>query len=381
MNPMKGGIAQGVHNMVPELQRYGISTEVVSLDSPKRKFIHNHNFTIHAVGEAEGLWGYNKNLLSWLEENLSRFDIIIIDGLWQYYTYAVYKSLRHYKKRNLVKVYVMPHGMLDPWFQHAKGRKLKAIRNWIYWKLIEKFIVHEADGLLFTCQEELKMARQTFVPYAPREEVNIGYGIKRPPVYTPLMKDAFLEKCFKVTNIPYILFLSRIDPKKGVDLLIKAYTSLKQEGYSLPDLVIAGPGLETNYGQFIKKQASEDQNIHFPGMLDGDAKWGAFYGCETFVLPSHQENFGIAVVEALACGKPVLISNKVNIFEEISSSGGGFVDEDTLLGTKNIIKRWIELELPKRTLMSVQATKTFENHFNVSHVAKNTASFLIQSVS
>lgn len=64
-------------------------------------------------------------------------------------------------------------------------------------------------------------------------------------------------------------------------------------------------------------------------MLQGDVKWGAVHGCEEFVLPSRQENFAIAVVEALACGKPVLISDQVNIWREIAEDGAGLVGGDT----------------------------------------------------
>src|SRR5690606_39791764 len=114
---------------------------------------------------------------------------------------------------------------------------------------------------------------------------------------------------------------------------------LKQESFDIPDLVIAGPGLNTLFGSRLKKLAV-GSSIHFPGMLEGAEKWGAFSGCEAFILPSHQENFGIAVVEAMACGKPVLISNKVNIWQEIITGGGGLVGEDTEESTYLSLKTW-----------------------------------------
>src|SRR5690606_7615204 len=132
-------------------------------------------------------------------------------------------------------VYVMPHGMLDPWFQRDKSRRIKALRNEIYWRLVEKKTVNKADGLLFTCQQELLLARETFKGYKPIQELNIGYGIQAPPVYIEQsMPPALADK-------PYWLFLSRIHPKKGVDLLIHAYEKLCLQNGSVPDLVIAGP--------------------------------------------------------------------------------------------------------------------------------------------
>jgi glycosyltransferase involved in cell wall biosynthesis len=191
--------------------------------------------------------------------------------------------------------------MLDPYFQKAPERRLKAIRNQIYWKLIEQKLINRADGLLFTCEAELLLARETFTPYHPKRELNVGYGIQEPPAFTPAMRDAFLNKCPEIADKSYILFLSRVHEKKGADLLIKAYSSIRNSSSS--KLIIAGPGMETDYGKSLIQIVKEDHlehSVHFTGMLSGDAKWGAFYGCETFVLPSHQENFGIAVVEALA---------------------------------------------------------------------------------
>src|SRR5256886_6713007 len=78
-----------------------------------------------------------------------------------------------------------------------------------------------------------------------------------------------------------------------------------------------------------------------PCMLSDDVKWGAMSAAEAFVLPSHQENFGIAVAEALACGTPVLISNKVNIWREIEADGAGYVENDDLNGTANLLRRWL----------------------------------------
>ena len=78
------------------------------------------------------------------------------------------------------------------------------------------------------------------------------------------------------------------------------------------------------------------------GMLSGAAKWGALYGCEAFVLPSHQENFGIAVVEALACGRPVLISDQVNIWREIVEDGAGIAEADTEEGVEKLLRRFLD---------------------------------------
>jgi len=108
--------------------------------------------------------------------------------------------------------------------------------------------------------------------------------------------------------------------------------------------------------------------VYFPGMLTGAAKWGAFYGCEAFVLPSHQENFGIAVVEALTCNKPVLISNQVNIWREIHDGGAAVVADDTNDGTYSMLYNWSRLSSEDKEKMGNHARNCYERHFEVSAV-------------
>ena len=308
---------------------------------------------------------------------------MILHGLWLYNSYAIREVFGIAKKKALSdrggnkkgpKLFVMPHGMLDPYFQKAAGRKLKAIRNWAYWKLIEHKTVKYADGLLFTCEQEKFLARQSFRPYCPKLEIIVGLGVEEPPAYTSEMQLAFFNKCERLIEKPYLLYLGRVNEKKGVDILIEAYADICENINSIPALVIAGPELESPFGRKIKKIVLENDTlknkIHFTGMLSGDAKWGAFHGSDAFILPSHQENFGIAVVEAMACGKPVLISNQVNIWREIQESGGGLIGNDTKECTIKILKDWHALSGIEKAKMNLNARRTFENYFSGDVFAK-----------
>jgi glycosyltransferase involved in cell wall biosynthesis len=183
------------------------------------------------------------------------------------------------------------------------------------------------------------------------------------------MHAAFAAKFPQMERKEYFLFLGRIHPKKGVDLMIKGYSALcRSAGNStVPNLVIAGPGLESSYGQSMHKLASEicpPDSIFWPGMLAGDAKWGALYHCAAMVLPSHQENFGIAVVEALACGRPVLISDQVNIWREIKSAGAALVHANTIAGTTQLFMDWITLTNEGRAELKARAKPCFQNYFS-----------------
>jgi glycosyltransferase involved in cell wall biosynthesis len=138
--------------------------------------------------------------------------------------------------------------------------------------------------------------------------------------------------------------MSRIHQKKGVDLLIDAFSKVAQRDPKL-HLVIAGPdhhGLQADLERLSFK-CGIGERITWTGMVTGDVKWGAYRAAEVFVLPSHSENFGIVVAEALACGLPVLISDKVNIWREIEADGAGLVAEDTLIGTVSLLETWLDL--------------------------------------
>jgi glycosyltransferase involved in cell wall biosynthesis len=400
MDPKMGGVSQAVRTMIIGLAAQGVHNEVASLDAPSASWHQVDLFPIHTLGPSKGPWVYSPKLIPWLFANFSRFDAIILHGLWLYPGYALQKALRRFKaqfqaksldKKILPKLFIMPHGMLDPYFQRATTRRLKAWRNWVYWHMIESAVVNEADGVFFTCETERQLAHEPFASYNPQQEIVVGLGVEEPPHYTIAMRDAFLAKCPELKNRPYFLFLSRIHEKKGVDILLQAYAkvidlstesglvgSLKpetilQEPLRIPVLIIAGPGLETPYGQYIQHLANElpkTTPVFFPGMLIDDAKWGAFYGCEAFVLPSHQENFGIAVVEALACGKPVLISNQVNIWREIEADRSGLVSDDTLPETILMLQRWLQLAKPENRLMAERARQLYEQQYAIEQTAK-----------
>ena len=385
MDPQKGGVGQAVRNINSGLSALGISNEIVSLDDPTSRLAGNSG-SVHSVGLGRGPWHYNKQLIPHLIKNLPRFDAVIVHGLWLYHSYAIRQAMALIQRRqngtkkiSLPKLFVMPHGMLDPYFQKAPGRKLKAVRNWIYWKLVEKNLINEADGLLFTCEMERQLARKSFFPYHPKSEIVVGLGVEDPPRFDEKFRTAFLDRCPSMTNLSYILYLGRIDSKKGIDLLIAAYASLIAKSKlkikfntPLPKLVIAGPGLDTDHGRKIQEMVDENHlasEVYFTGMLTGDAKWGAYYCCESFILPSHQENFGIAVVEALACSKPVLISSQVNIWQEITNQGAGVIAEDTLKGTITMLTQWVHMSARDKDVMGNNARKCYENNFAIKPAA------------
>jgi glycosyltransferase involved in cell wall biosynthesis len=123
--------------------------------------------------------------------------------------------------------------------------------------------------------------------------------------------------------------------------------------------------------QAMAAAASVADRVSWPGMLQGDMKWGAFYASEVFALPSHQENFGIAVAEALGCGLPVLISDKVNTWREIDELRSGLVGADTAAGVERLLRDWLALSGAERSGFANQARSTFTARFSVDAMASD----------
>ena len=390
-SPESGGPIQGIRNYHEASNLLGIDRTIICFENQSDLISWNfpESLKLIGLGNAKNLWQRNPALITWLKKHLLEYDCIVLNGIWTYHSYATLKVLRYFKKQKLnqkiPKIFLMPHGMLDPWFQKEKTRKIKAIRNIIYWHLIEKKVVNQVDAVLFTCDEEMLLAKKTFYGYKPKKEVNVGYGIQEPPQKNKIELEAFYNKFDINTSIPYFLFLSRIDFKKGVDLLLKAYNTILQESVDpnvIPNLVIAGSGFESEYGKgllkYIEIYPLLKQKLCLTGLLNAEMKWAAIFGCEAFILPSHQENFGIAVAEALACEKPVLITNKINIYREIEKGGGGIINEDTLTGTINNLKQWIALDAESKILMGKNAKKIYENNFKNEFAAQKLFDILNQ---
>lgn len=365
VNPKGGGPIEGVKQLYAPMQALGVDLEVACCDAPDAPWLANCGLpTVHALGPATGNYGYTPRLMPWLRDNAPRFDVVIVNGIWQFHSLAVRQALAGTK----VPYFVFTHGMLDPWFKHTYP--LKHLKKWLYWPWGEYRVLRDARAVIFTCEEERLLARQSFWLYRANEAVT-SYGTSSPPNQGDALAQRFLAAHPQLQGKRIALFLSRIHEKKGCDLLLDAFAQVAKHDERL-HLVMAGPD-QTGWTGALKAQAETlgiADRITWPGMLQGDDKWGAFYAAEVFCLPSHQENFGIVVAEALACGKPVLISNKVNIWREIESDAAGFVDEDTVDGTVRNLQRWLAMDAGGYAAMSERARQCFAKRFHIQRAAE-----------
>ena len=365
VNPHGGGPMEGVRQRGLKLVEMGHSVEVVSMDDAQAQYVAEYALPVHALGPSKGAYQYNPHLVPWLQANARSFDVIVINGLWQYHSYGTWRAL----KRMGVPYFVFTHGMMDPWFKRTYP--LKHLKKWLYWPWAEYRVLRDAQAVLFTSEDERLLARQSFWLYSAREAV-VSYGTKTPPSDADALRERFYAAYPYLRGKRVLLFLSRIQEKKGCDLLIAAFAKVAGQDPKL-HLLMAGPD-QTRWVAKLQAQAQAlgvADRITWPGMLQGDMKWGAFYVSEAFVLPSHQENFGIVVAEALGCGLPVLISDKVNIWREIEADGVGIVNTDTVEGTVKTLQRWLALDVAARQKMAQQARLTFAQRFTVEAMAQS----------
>ena len=380
VNPEGGGPIEAIVQSDPVWRRLGHSREIVSLDLPGDPWVAGCPIPTHPMGSWRTdrarraipllRYGATRALVPWLRARITNYDTVIVNGLWNYATFAARRVLPGSGRRYVV----FPHGMLDPWFRRAYPRKHWAKQ--LSWWLCEGPLLRGADAVLFTSEGERDSAAGAFWPYRVNPRVS-GYGTADPPAPCSERTAAFRALVPRLGRRPYLLFLARLHPKKGCDLLLRAFAGIASRHPDL-DLVMAGPDPD-GWGAALRTIAAQGgiaARVHWPGMVRDDAKWGALHGCEAFVLPSHGENFGIAVAEALACGRPVLISDRIAIAPDILGDRAGLVAADTDAGIRDLLDRFLHLPDLERAAMGARARSCFLRRYVVDRVAEDALALL-----
>jgi len=365
VDPAGGGPIEGLKQLASAMAEMGHSTEVLSLDDPASPWARDFRLPLYSLGRGRDVYGYTRRLVPWLRECASNYDAVVVRGIWQYHSLGCWRALR----KSSTPYVVFTHGMLDPWFKRTYP--LKHAKKWLYWPWAEYRVLRDAAAVLFTSEEERRLARQSFWLYRSQEVV-VNYGTSIPAGNAEAQTAAFLGRYPHLQNKRLMLFLGRLHAKKGCDLLIEAFAKVMGRDPQW-HLVMAGPDQVGWQAELVAlaRERHVDESITWTGMLSGDAKYGALRASEVFVLPSHQENFGIGVAESLACGTPVLISNKVNIWREVQQDGAGLVANDDLEGSCSLLKNWVSLPSERKSLMRELALNCFRRRFEIRKSAKS----------
>jgi glycosyltransferase involved in cell wall biosynthesis len=283
---------------------------------------------------------FSLQMIKAIKKNVTKFDLVHIHSLYLFH--SLFSG--YYSRLSNTPYIIRPHGTLDP-FLFKRKRPLK----WLMETLFQNKNLKLANAIHYTTEDEMKLAApNTFG--APGFIIPNGLNISE---YESLPTNGYFRQQYPETiGKKIILFFSRINFKKGLDILIPAFIELAQK-HSDYHLVLAGPD-DSNLLPGIKEQLMKanislegpEQKVTITGMLTGKNKLAVLNDSDVFVLPSYTENFGIAVIEAMICKLPVIISDKVNIWREIVADGAGLAGPCN----KNWLASKIENLLSKPTL-------------------------------
>jgi glycosyltransferase involved in cell wall biosynthesis len=262
-------------------------------------------------------WGesfkYSRPLAAWLNANIRNFSLAHIHAVFNHSSVAAAHACRDAG----VPYVIRPLGTLDPW-----SMTQKSLRKRLFWQVSGKAMLQRAAAVHYTSEAE-KLSTERRMGLNHGKVIALG-------IETSTASDSAADHFPELARDPYVLVLSRLHPKKGLDVLIDAFQSLETR-FSHWRLVLAGDG-PSEYVSKLKNKVKGDR-ILFTGWVEGERKDAVLGSASLLVLPSHQENFGLCVMEALAHSVPVLVSPSVNLATEIAANNAGWIaaiDKDAL---------------------------------------------------
>jgi glycosyltransferase involved in cell wall biosynthesis len=365
VHPGGGGPVECIAQISGELGRTGDHVEVAAIaDEPASSWFDRIPAKVHGLGPALGRYSLSFVAARWLRFNVGRFDAVVVHGIWQYQALATYWALSDRK----IPYFVYAHGMLD---RSLRGSNpVRYAKKFVYWLLSARAILKNASGVLFTsCEEEARS--YGFFPADGWKRIVVGNGIAPPPPVLTAQLARFHNRFPNLRSKRVILFLGRIHPVKGLDTLIRSFSEIASRVANL-HLLVAGGG-SASYEASLKNLSNSLvglDNVTWAGILTGEEKWAAYEVAELFVLPSHSDSFGIAVVEALATGTPVLISDKVGIWRTITKHAAGSVCGDDRESLTTNLEKCCAVDT-HRAQIGANALACFEENYRVSHAAAN----------
>ena len=292
-----------------------------------------------------------------LKEKIPGVDIVHIHSLYLFHTVVT----AFYCEKFRIPYVIRPHGTLDPYIYNRHR-----FRKMIVEILFQNRILRCASGIHFITEEE-KMLAEEYTYGTPGFVVPLGLDIDE-YAKKPAKRELF-SRFPELNGKKIILFLGRVNFKKGLDILIGAFAAIARKRDDV-HLLIAGPD-DSGYGKKVTAWLKKE-NVYIKttlsGMLHGEEKLEALIYSSVFVLPSYSENFGIAVLEAMACGLPVVVSEKVNLWPTVVEAKAGFVAPcDVEIFTRKIINILDDADLARQ--MGMNGIAHVRNNFSWHEIA------------
>jgi glycosyltransferase involved in cell wall biosynthesis len=340
IDPRGGGPAEALRGLATAQAAEGMNVRVLATFAPGDDLgfaavLQARGVTVRLIGPCRGPLCRHPDLATAAAETVAAADIVHVHALWEEIQHQAARAARLSGKPYLIR----PCGMLDPW-SLRQGRLKKSL--YLFWRLRRHLLA--AAALHFTSDAE----RQGTIPLRLNANAIVepnGIAIAE---YAELPRRGPFRRRWNIpAEQPVLLFLGRLHPKKGLDLLLPAFARLTDQTV----LVVAGPGDE-GYRRQLQAEATRlgiAPRVLFTGMLLGEDKLAAFADADLFVLPSYQENFGIAVAESMAAGLPVVISDQVNIHAEVNAAGAGGVVPTDVAALASELSQWVRDAERRRT--------------------------------
>lgn len=340
-----GGPSRSVPQTCENVSKLGIEIELITRPSENPVKVN--------VSDNFKLKFYSIKELREVGKKLSKNEISLVhlQHVWDPYIHIIARAAR---KKGIPYI-ITPRGMLEPWIMNRHPLK-KKIAMWLY----QRKDIEKAAYLHATCEMEKENIRKL--------------GFKNPMVVIPNgIEISHAKQKPEWKEVRNILFMSRVHPKKGIELLIEAIAGIQNKQLKL---IVAGEGDES-YVEELKqlcKEKNVSEQIEFAGGVYGEEKWELYHASDLFVLPTYSENFGIVVAEALATGLPVITTTGTPWQELVTEKCGWWID----LAVENLqkaITEALQLEPEELKAMGVRGEKLIMEKYNIQVVANKIYEF------
>jgi glycosyltransferase involved in cell wall biosynthesis len=334
IDPENGGPSMALHGLARAELGEGMDVQVVAtwqrptIPEIARRW-RADGIPVRLVGPARGRLSSHPDIDANLNELIGRADVVHIHALWEEIQHCAARIAMQLGRPYLIR----PCGGLHPW-SLARGTWRK--RAYLFWRLRKN--LERASAIHYTSEDERRAAAPLHLSARSIVEPN---GVDLAEFSNLPGRGAFRREHGIASDAPLVLFLGRIDPKKGLDVLVRAFGSLNMRGARL---VLAGPdsgGHAAELHDEIKRLSIGDRVV-FTGMLDRSARLRALVDADLFVMCSYTENFGVAVIESLTAGLPVIVSDQVAIHDAVADGRVGEVVPVDHVALARAMRRWLD---------------------------------------
>jgi glycosyltransferase involved in cell wall biosynthesis len=329
-----GGPATALVGLAMAQSQIGLNVSVIAgrlegEDPSPAAQLRAQGISVDSIGPVRGPLSRHPHIPTAMRKRVPDVNVVHIHGLWEEIQHQAAAVCR----RASIPYIFRPCGMLDPWSLRQSRWKKKP---YMAWRLRRN--LNGAAAIHFTADIE----RDLTIPLGLKPQSIVEpNGVDLCEFENPPTPGSFRDRYPIAKGRRLVLFMSRLHHKKGLDKLIPAFTRLKDRSAVL---AIAGPDSD-GYQKTVEKMIADANiadRVFFTGMLWREQRVAALADSDLFVLPSYQENFGVVVIESLAAGTPVVISDQVNLYPDILAAGVGGVTPLDVEKLTVEMDRWLE---------------------------------------